>query len=64
MRKVRPILAFARANRNPRFTFVFLQHDAAHFDLPELRAELAAHAVEIYFTAGEATQRVRGLLGK
>jgi hypothetical protein len=43
---------------------VFLQRDALHFDNPEVKAELAALDVEIYFSAGEAVRRIRELLGK
>ncbi len=56
------ILAFARLNRSPRFAIIFLERDAAHFDLPEIKDELAAAGVAIYFSAGEATRRVRELL--
>lgn len=58
------ILAFARLNRSPDAAMVFLQRDALHFDNPEVKAELAALDVEIYFSAGEAVRRIRELLGK
>lgn len=58
------ILAFARLNRSPDAVMVFLQRDALHFDNPEIKAELAALDVEIYFSAGEAVRRIRELLGK
>ncbi len=43
---------------------IFLERDAAHFDVPEIKAELAAVDVEIYFSAGEVVKRVRELLNK
>jgi hypothetical protein len=58
------ILAFARLNRSPRLAIIFLERDAAHFDLPEIKTELADVDVEIYFSAGETVRRVREFLGK
>jgi hypothetical protein len=58
------ILAFARLNQSPDVAFIFLERDVAHFDVPEVKAELAVFGVEIYFSAGEAVRRVRELLGK
>jgi hypothetical protein len=58
------ILAFARGMKEPEIALIFLQRDAAHFDNPEIKAELAKEDVKIYFSAGEAVRRVRELLGK
>lgn len=58
------ILAFARLNKDTGLKMVFLERDAAHFNISEIKAELAAVGVEIYFSAGEAVRRVRELLGK
>jgi hypothetical protein len=58
------ILAFARLNQSPDVAMVFLERDVTHFDVPEVKSELAAVGVEIYFMAGEAVKRIRELLGK
>lgn len=52
----------ARLDRSPQFAIIFLERDAAHFDLPEIKTELAAAGVEVYFTAGETVHRMRELL--
>jgi len=53
------ILAFARLNQDAEVVLIFLERDVAHFDVPEVKAELAAVGVKIYFSAGEAVRRVR-----
>jgi len=58
------ILAFARLNQGTDIVFIFLERDVAHFDVHEVKAELAIVGIEIYFSAGEAVRRVRELLGK
>lgn len=58
------ILYFARQNQKNDLKMIFLERDVAHFDVPEVKAELADVSVEIYFSAGEVVKRVRELLGK
>jgi len=43
---------------------IFLERDKAHFDVSEVKSELADVGVEIYFSAGDVVKHVRELLGK
>ncbi len=56
------VLAAARLNPSPAFVRLFLERDKAHFDVAEVRQELASGGVEIYFSAGATVQRVRELM--
>jgi len=58
------ILYFARQNQASNLNMIFLERDKAHFDVPEVKAELADVGVEIYFSAADVVKHVRELLGK
>ena len=56
------LLHFARLNQTSDAAMLFLTRDKADFDFPYIREELAALSVELLFSAGDCTRRIRELV--